>query len=434
MISPGSWPAGRPRSSAQAFQQRVGIDRFAQVGGESGCLGRSRIAAHARGHQKHQLRVPEAGIGHDGCRDLLGGRAAETAVDQHHLERRPAVGRLGQQAERLPPAARGPYREAPAGRDLGHGLAGARQRVDDQQAAPGERGDGRPLLGRRLQCEVDPEGGPLPWPAGDRDLATHGPGQALSDHQPEPTAAEQTRRVGVGLRECGEQALQCRRADADPGILDHQAQPQPAWTRRAWTCPQADMPGGRELQRIADQVEDHLAQPARVDPHQAWGAGEHAAAKLDLALARPRLHLQAQPVQKGREIDVDRRQLELAGIDPAQVENVVDDGQQRLGQLDGTVDVEALLGVERRVAEQPGHADDAVHRLADLVAHDGEEAGARPARPLGPLIPPLQPRQRPLLLITAGRTRAPAPRSLFRHALSPLDRMARRTRRNPKLI
>jgi len=141
--------------------------------------------------------------------------------------------------------------------------------------------------------------------------------------------------------------------------------------------------------------------------------------------------MQAQPVQKGREIDVDRRQLELAGIDPAQVENVVDDGQQRLGRLDGTVDVEALLGVERRVAEQPGHADDAVHRFADLVAHDGEEAGARPARPL---IPPLQPRQRPLLLITAGRTRAPAPRSLFRHALSPLDGMARRTRRNPKLI
>ena len=133
------------------------------------------------------------------------------------------------------------------------------------------------------------------------------------------------------------------------------------------------------------------------------------AAKLDLALAGPRLDLQPQPIQKGRQIDVDRRQLELAGIDPAQVENVVDDGQQRLGRLDGAVDIEALLGVERRVAQQPGHADDAVHRLADLVAHHGEEAGAGAARPLGPLIPPLQPRQRPLLLVTAGRTRAPAP-------------------------
>ena len=37
------------------------------------------------------------------------------------------------------------------------------------------------------------------------------------------------------------------------------------------------------------------------------------------------------------------------------------------------VGVLALLGRERRVEQQAGHADDAVHRRADLVAHRREE-------------------------------------------------------------
>ena len=38
----------------------------------------------------------------------------------------------------------------------------------------------------------------------------------------------------------------------------------------------------------------------------------------------------------------------------------------RLGEV-------ALLGVERRVEQQAGHADDGVHRRADLVAHVRQE-------------------------------------------------------------
>ena len=40
-------------------------------------------------------------------------------------------------------------------------------------------------------------------------------------------------------------------------------------------------------------------------------------------------------------------------------------------------DVVVLLGVERRVEQQPAHADHRVHRRADLVAHRGEERALR---------------------------------------------------------
>ena len=66
-------------------------------------------------------------------------------------------------------------------------------------------------------------------------------------------------------------------------------------------------------------------------------------------------------------------QLDLAGLDLGEVEDVVDDRQERLGGgVDGLREV-ALLVVERRVEEQAAHADDGVHRGPDLVAHGGQE-------------------------------------------------------------
>ena len=45
-----------------------------------------------------------------------------------------------------------------------------------------------------------------------------------------------------------------------------------------------------------------------------------------------------------------------------------------------------LLARERRVQQQRRHANDAVHRRTDLVAHVGQELGLRPVRPLQRLL------------------------------------------------
>ena len=68
---------------------------------------------------------------------------------------------------------------------------------------------------------------------------------------------------------------------------------------------------------------------------------------------------------------------ELSGLDLREVENVVDDGQQRLaGRLDH-VQILALLGAEVRAERELGHADDAVQRRANLVAHVGQKLALR---------------------------------------------------------
>ena len=79
-------------------------------------------------------------------------------------------------------------------------------------------------------------------------------------------------------------------------------------------------------------------------------------------------------------VDLDHH---LSRFHLGEVEDVVDDREQRLG---GGVDggrVLALLGIELRVEQQRCHPDDAVHRRADLVAHVGEELRLQSRRFLG---------------------------------------------------
>ena len=68
-----------------------------------------------------------------------------------------------------------------------------------------------------------------------------------------------------------------------------------------------------------------------------------------------------------------RLELQLARLDLREVEDVVEDRQQRLGRaLDG-VQAVGLIRRELRVERQRRHADDAVHRRANLVAHVRQE-------------------------------------------------------------
>ena len=72
------------------------------------------------------------------------------------------------------------------------------------------------------------------------------------------------------------------------------------------------------------------------------------------------------------------------GFDLREVEHVVDDVEQRERAVRAPWSNEVpLFAVELRAEQQLAHADDAVHRRADLVAHVREELGLRARRALG---------------------------------------------------
>ena len=72
---------------------------------------------------------------------------------------------------------------------------------------------------------------------------------------------------------------------------------------------------------------------------------------------------------------------ELPGFDLGEVEDVVDDGEEMLAAGLDSLDAFALFGGEGSVTEQRGHADDGVHRGANLVTHGCEKLRLGPGGP-----------------------------------------------------
>ena len=68
-----------------------------------------------------------------------------------------------------------------------------------------------------------------------------------------------------------------------------------------------------------------------------------------------------------------RLQRQLPRLDLREIEDVVEHDQQRVGRRLDHRQVVALLGRQVGVEGEIGHADDAVHRRADFVAHVGQE-------------------------------------------------------------
>jgi hypothetical protein len=71
-------------------------------------------------------------------------------------------------------------------------------------------------------------------------------------------------------------------------------------------------------------------------------------------------------------------EVELSGFDLGEIEDFLDQRKERTARCLDRLGVGRLLGRERSVEHQPGHAEDAVERRADFVRDHGEEARLRP--------------------------------------------------------
>jgi hypothetical protein len=76
-------------------------------------------------------------------------------------------------------------------------------------------------------------------------------------------------------------------------------------------------------------------------------------------------------------------QAHCAGLNFGEVENVVDDHEQRLPARVDRLRIAPLLIAQRRVEQQCGHADDAIHRRPDFVAHRRQEVRLGAVRRFG---------------------------------------------------
>src|SRR2546422_4757045 len=175
----------------------------------------------------------------------------------------------------------------------------------------------------------------------------------------------------VDLMKLAEDLLQVGFGDADPGVGDGDLHGFLNAGRRE--AHRATL--RRELDRVGDEIEQHLLELARVGEELARAVD--VGLELDVLLGHERLHGFDDLVDDlGDRYDL-QPQLHLAGLDLREVEDIVDQAEQVLAAGEDLVQ-ESCAGwsVElavTRIREQLGEPDDRVERRAQLVAHVGEE-------------------------------------------------------------
>ncbi len=141
----------------------------------------------------------------------------------------------------------------------------------------------------------------------------------------------------------------------------------------------------RELDGIGGQVDQHLPKAAGVADESVGDTRIDVEVEAEPLLARPQDERVERVAQRRPQREGGRVEIEPAGFDFREVEDVVDDRQQRVGRQLHHVEVFALVGREPGLQRQARHADDAVHRRPDLVAHVRQELALRAVGELGVL-------------------------------------------------
>jgi hypothetical protein len=128
-----------------------------------------------------------------------------------------------------------------------------------------------------------------------------------------------------------------------------------------------------ELDGVADQVHDDLAQASRIADHPLRHRQGDVGNELQLLLGGLNGEGLQRVAQGLAQLERQLLELEPPRLDLREVEDVVQQPQQGVRRALRHRQVLALLRIQRRAQQQVGHADHAVHRRPDLVAHVREE-------------------------------------------------------------
>ncbi|MNZ88486.1 hypothetical protein D3C78_1073810 [compost metagenome] len=159
------------------------------------------------------------------------------------------------------------------------------------------------------------------------DLAAHQIDQTLADGQAQPGSAVLARGRGVGLGEGLEQLAALRLAETDAGVDDLEAQPGALLAVLLPMDGDGDLALPGELDRIAQQIAQHLAEAHGVAEQPGGHIGVNVEQQLEALFLRLDHGLVGETAEHILEEELDLLEMHLAGLDLGEVEDVVDDAQ-----------------------------------------------------------------------------------------------------------
>ena len=129
----------------------------------------------------------------------------------------------------------------------------------------------------------------------------------------------------------------------------------------------------RELHRVTEEVHQQLTDARRVASMTPTDPRINERHQLNALLISRAVHQASTLVDQLPRIELNCFEFELAGFDLREIEDVIEHRQQRIGRrLDRRCHL-ALVIVEFGPQQQLGHAENTVHRSANLMAHIGQE-------------------------------------------------------------
>ena len=213
--------------------------------------------------------------------------------------------------------------------------------------------------------------------------------EALDDGQAEPRPAVLARARRVDLIEGVEHARLLLRRDADAGVLDAHLDHRPRRREQRQSLGLGLLPVvlhhagaqrdgascGRELDRVLDEVDEHLTQPLRIAAQVHETAAELEGQRHALLAGRGGERRHDLPEDR---LDADGADLHAHGpaLQLAEIEQPHDEREELLALLVNRLHEHLLLGFELAGEPLPEHlavSDDRRERRAKLVAHRRQE-------------------------------------------------------------
>ena len=204
-------------------------------------------------------------------------------------------------------------------------------------------------------------------------MNAHQARELAGDAEAEAGAAERAVVLRTDLLELVEHAFVVLGADADAAVDDVQRHRDAVVGHAFGRELDRDPADRRELDGVADQVVQDLADADRVADHQRRRITAERRLDLHALLLGARGEDAGGLVDDAAQVARFVGEFDVAGLDLGRVEHRLDQLEQRVGAQQHRVHQFALRPVEAALAQQFERADCAAERRADLVAQAGQE-------------------------------------------------------------
>src|SRR5580700_6875561 len=219
----------------------------------------------------------------------------------------------------------------------------------------------------------------------DAHRPTHHGHESSANRQAQPSTAVLSGHRAVRLREGLEDRALLIGWDSYTGVFHGKMQRGSSGFAALFGHADQDLAVLCELDRVPYQVDQNLTNPPGIAKQRFGNVRRNLADEFQAFLVRAateRFHRLAQAVAQ---IKWNRFEIELSRLDLRKVQNIVDDGKEGLRRKSNEPEVFSLFGSEVGIQHELGHAEDAVHRGANFMAHVREEDALCFARGFGGL-------------------------------------------------